>query len=148
MKLSRAISLGAVVACLLLTLTAVPAHADPTLLQSPTQYVGRAVQTDATGSRWYSTAIRLIFERFPCVNPLRLYQTENQPYAMPDTIFRMSSALSFHVCVAFGLLAGACSQGSDAPTPSGQAGESAGLPRDLAQIRRELGLVTNGNFDH
>jgi hypothetical protein len=56
------------------------------LPMSVAQYVDRAVQTDATGHRWYSTAVRLIFERFPCVNPARLYDTENQPYAMPDTI--------------------------------------------------------------
>jgi hypothetical protein len=27
-----------------------------------------------------------VFERFPSVNPSRLYKTENQPYAMPDTV--------------------------------------------------------------
>lgn len=53
---------------------------------SPQQYVDRAIQTDATGNKWYSTAIRLVFERFPSVNPTRLYKTENSPYAMPDTI--------------------------------------------------------------
>ena len=53
---------------------------------TPEQYVDRAIQTDATGSRWYSNAIRLNFERFPSVNPTRLYQTENAPYAMPETI--------------------------------------------------------------
>jgi hypothetical protein len=56
------------------------------LPMTPAQYVNRAVQTDATGNRWYSTAVRLIFERFPCVNPGRLYTVENQPWAMPDTI--------------------------------------------------------------
>jgi hypothetical protein len=40
MKLSRVASLSAAVACLLLTLTAVRAQADPPLLQSPTQYPG------------------------------------------------------------------------------------------------------------
>jgi hypothetical protein len=50
------------------------------------QYVDRAVQTDATGNKWYANAIRLIFERFPSVDPTRLYSTENAPYAMPDTI--------------------------------------------------------------
>jgi hypothetical protein len=53
---------------------------------TPAQYVDRAIQTDATGNKWYSTAIRLNFERFPSVNPSRLYSTENVPYAMPDTI--------------------------------------------------------------
>jgi hypothetical protein len=53
---------------------------------TPAQYVARAAGTDGTGNKWYSTAIRLIFERFPCVNPARLYTVENQPYAMPDTI--------------------------------------------------------------
>ena len=56
------------------------------LPMSPKQYVDRAIQTDATGQRWYSTAIRLVFERFPSVNPSRLYKTENSPYAMPDTV--------------------------------------------------------------
>jgi hypothetical protein len=56
------------------------------LPMTPAQYVDRAVQTDATGQKWYSTAIRLVFERFPTVNPSRLYKTENSPYAMPDTI--------------------------------------------------------------
>ncbi len=50
------------------------------------QYVDRAIQTDATGNKWYANAIRLNFERFPSVNPARLYSTENTPYAMPDTI--------------------------------------------------------------
>ena len=53
---------------------------------TPEQYVDRAVQTDATGNKWYSNAIRLSFERFPSVNPTRLYRTEHSPYAMPDTI--------------------------------------------------------------
>jgi hypothetical protein len=53
---------------------------------TPAQYVDRAIQTDATGHKWHSTAIRLVFERFPSVNPARLYKTENSPYAMPDTI--------------------------------------------------------------
>jgi len=53
---------------------------------SPAQYVDRATQTDATGKKWHSTAIRLVFERFPALNPTRLYKTENRPYAMPDTI--------------------------------------------------------------
>lgn len=56
------------------------------LPMTPEQYVDRALQTDATGNRWYSNAIRLNFERFPSVNPTRLYKTENAPYAMPDTI--------------------------------------------------------------
>jgi len=56
------------------------------LPMTPTQYVDRAIQTDATGNKWYSNAIRLVFERFPSVNPGRLYSVENQPYAMPDTI--------------------------------------------------------------
>jgi hypothetical protein len=50
------------------------------------QYVDRAIQTDATGNKWYGNAIRLVFERFPSVDPSRLYSTENSPYAMPDTI--------------------------------------------------------------
>src|SRR5579871_1020095 len=50
------------------------------------QYVDRALQTDATRNKWYGNAIRLVFERFPSVDPSRLYQTENAPYAMPDTI--------------------------------------------------------------
>ncbi|HEX4385096.1 MAG TPA: hypothetical protein VH083_19190, partial [Myxococcales bacterium] len=53
---------------------------------TPLQYVNRAVQTDATGNKWYATAIRLNFERFPCTDPTRLYTVENTPYAMPDTI--------------------------------------------------------------
>lgn len=53
---------------------------------TPAQYVDRAIQTDATGNKWHSTAIRLNFERFPSLNPSRLYGTENMPYAMPDTI--------------------------------------------------------------
>jgi len=56
------------------------------LPMTPRQYVDRAIQTDATGQRWHSTAIRLVFERFPSVNPSRLYKTENSPYAMPDTV--------------------------------------------------------------
>jgi len=56
------------------------------LPMTPAQYVDRAIQTDATGQKWHSTAIRLVFERFPSVNPSRLYKTENSPYAMPDTI--------------------------------------------------------------
>jgi hypothetical protein len=56
------------------------------LPMSPAQYIGRATGTDGTGKRWYSNAIRLVFERFPCVNPQRLYAVENEPYAMPDTI--------------------------------------------------------------
>src|SRR6516164_1460498 len=56
------------------------------LPMTPKQYVDRAIQVDATGQRWYSTAIRLVFERFPSVNPSRLYKTENSPYAMPDTV--------------------------------------------------------------
>jgi hypothetical protein len=56
------------------------------LPMTPEQYIDRALQTDATGNRWYSNAIRLNFERFPSVNPTRLYRTENSPYAMPDTI--------------------------------------------------------------
>jgi FG-GAP-like repeat len=40
MKLSKVASLSAAVACLLLTLTAVRAQADPPLFQSPTQYPG------------------------------------------------------------------------------------------------------------
>jgi hypothetical protein len=53
---------------------------------SVSQYVDRATQTDATGGKWYSNAIRLSFERFPVTNPTRLYTTENTPYAMPDTV--------------------------------------------------------------
>jgi hypothetical protein len=53
---------------------------------TPAQYVDRAIQTDATGAKWVANAIRLNFERFPSTNPARLYQTENAPYAMPDTI--------------------------------------------------------------
>jgi hypothetical protein len=56
------------------------------LPMSPSQYIDRATQTDATGQKWYSTAIRLVFERFPSVNPSRLYKTENNPYAIPDTV--------------------------------------------------------------
>jgi hypothetical protein len=56
------------------------------LPMTPEQYVDRAVQKDATGNLWYSTAIRLNFERFPSVNPSRLYMREGEPYAMPDTI--------------------------------------------------------------
>lgn len=56
------------------------------LPMTPAQYVHRATGTDATGNKWYSTAIRLVFERFPCVNPARLYSTENRPWGMPDTI--------------------------------------------------------------
>jgi hypothetical protein len=53
---------------------------------TPAQYIDRAIQTDATGHKWHATAIRLVFERFPSVNPSRLYKTEGSPYAMPDTI--------------------------------------------------------------
>ena len=56
------------------------------LPMTPAQYVDRAIQTDATGQKWHSTAIRLVFERFPSVNPSRLYKIENSPYAMPDTV--------------------------------------------------------------
>jgi hypothetical protein len=56
------------------------------LPMSPSQYIDRATQIDATGQKWYSTAIRLVFERFPSVNPSRLYKTENNPYAIPDTV--------------------------------------------------------------
>jgi hypothetical protein len=56
------------------------------LPMTPEEYVDRALQTDATGNKWYSNAIRLNFERFPSVNPSRLYRTEHSPYAMPDTI--------------------------------------------------------------
>jgi hypothetical protein len=53
---------------------------------TPAQYVNRALQTDATGIKWSPTVIRLNFERFPSTDPARLYTTENQPYAMPDTV--------------------------------------------------------------
>jgi hypothetical protein len=56
------------------------------LPMSPAQYIDRAIQTDATGQKWFSTAIRLVFERYPALNPTRLYKTENSPYAMPDTV--------------------------------------------------------------
>jgi hypothetical protein len=56
------------------------------LPMTPSQYIDRATQVDATGQKWHSTAIRLVFERFPSVNPSRLYKTENSPYAMPETI--------------------------------------------------------------
>lgn len=56
------------------------------LPMSVADYVKRAVQTDGQGQPWYSRAIRLCFERFPCTDPTRLYSTENVPYAMPDTI--------------------------------------------------------------
>ena len=56
------------------------------LPMTPSQYIDRAIQTDATGGKWQSRAIRLNFERFPSTNPSRLYATENAPYAMPDTI--------------------------------------------------------------
>ena len=52
---------------------------------TPIQFIDRATQTDADGEVWYSTAIRLNFERYPSVNTARLYTTENVPYAMPDT---------------------------------------------------------------
>ena len=53
---------------------------------TPTQYVDRAIQTDTSGHRWYANAIRLNFERFPSADPARLYQTENVPYAIPETL--------------------------------------------------------------
>jgi len=52
---------------------------------TPAQYVDRAVQIDATGQVVLDRH-PLVFERFPSVSPSRLYTTENQPYAMPDTI--------------------------------------------------------------
>jgi hypothetical protein len=64
MKLSRATSLGAAVACLLLTLTAVPAQANPTLFQSPTQYPGfpglghgAVVSADFNGDSYLDLAV-------------------------------------------------------------------------------------------
>jgi len=67
------------------------------------QYVHLASQTDATGNKWYPTAIRLAFERFPCVDPKRLYTIENRPYAMPDTVTFsawMANAVSIEGAVA------------------------------------------------
>jgi hypothetical protein len=56
------------------------------LPMTPAQYIDRAIQTDATGVRWWANSIRLNFERFPSASPGRLYTIENSPYAMPDTI--------------------------------------------------------------
>jgi hypothetical protein len=64
MKLSGVASLGAAVACLLLTLTAVRAQADPPLLQSPTQYPdfpglghGAVVSADFNGDGYPDLAV-------------------------------------------------------------------------------------------